>query len=206
MSMCVARYCQSPFGRRPWKGVLRQWPYGPRQNPGGQPLSAARNSIWYPPRGRGPVYGVSRQWPHGPRHQPGPHPSAALAGPVAINEGPMTRAPASARPIPDFNIFKLPFLFFIEPDGQHEAVRSRYVRRANGVVWGAPTTNTGSIWRHSRSRYLGSAGFGIGSTRGPFRVAKFRTGAKLKAVLATGRGPVAPPSTIQRTSRGQFGL
>ena len=87
--------------------------------------------------GRGPVYGVSRQWPHGPRHQPGPHPSAALAGPVAINDDPMTRAPATARPIREFNIFKFPFLFFIGPDGKHEAVPSRYARRADVVVWAA---------------------------------------------------------------------
>lgn len=24
-------YCHVPSGKRPWNGVLRQWPYGPRQ-------------------------------------------------------------------------------------------------------------------------------------------------------------------------------
>ena len=32
------RYCQPPPGSGPWYGVLRQWPQGPRQKPGGQPF------------------------------------------------------------------------------------------------------------------------------------------------------------------------
>ena len=59
---------------------------------------------------------------------------AALAGSIAINDDPMTRAPASARPIRDFNIST--FLFCFSSDDTVSTGRAqRAVRRADVVVW-----------------------------------------------------------------------